>query len=226
MKLLGDRYIPITHTVGFLEADLPTVIAADKKWRTALGGYAFRPLQTKFPGLLDSLLPLTGPLLRYVWVRTVGQWTAYFDNFVNGSDPFGPVSYLAQQIGCRGITIGYRPQSSKAEGGTSLSMFGPEKTYFLNYVRSISAINDGGRWRWDTSGTVQPFEETQQYTMRRIRDRLTPDMLARYSNALGIRLFEDAFYGDDGCLVENQNDKFQVRTLTLKQAQELAGVVL
>jgi hypothetical protein len=224
MKLLSDRYAPITHAIGFLEADFSAVSAADLKWRTSLSGYAFRPLRAEFPGLLDSLLPLTGPLLRNVWVRTAGPWTAYFDNSVNGSDPFGPVSYLAQQIGCRGVTIGYRPQSSKAEGGTSFSRFGPEKTDFLNYVRSISAINDGGRWRWDTWGTIQPFEETQRYQMRRIRDRLAPDMLERYCNALGIRPFEDAFYGDEGYLVENRNVKCEVRTLTLKQAQDLFGV--
>jgi hypothetical protein len=105
MKLLGGRYAPITESIGFLEADFAQVVAADARWRAALGGYRGRPVGGPLPTLLEALLPLTGPLLRYVWVQTAGPWTAYFDNFVLGSDTFGPVSYLAQQLGCRGVSI-------------------------------------------------------------------------------------------------------------------------
>jgi hypothetical protein len=223
MQLLDDRYAPVTHAAGFLEADFQTVNAADERWRRSIGDYPRQPLSGNLPTLFESLLPLTGPLLRYIWVRTTASWTAYFDNFVHGSDPHGPVSYLAQQIRCRGVMIQYRPQTSKAEGGISIIIFGPEKTEFLNHVRSISAINDG-RWQWDTWGAVQPFEETQHYTKRRIRDRLTPEMLERYCAAMGIRPFDESFYANEGCLVENRNVKCQVRSLALEQAQEMLGL--
>lgn len=224
MKLLGDRYAPITFAAGFLETDFATVVAADEVWRARLGGHIMRPLRGAFEDLLDKLLPLTGPLSRYVWVRTIGRWTAYFDNSVDGSDPFGPISYLAQQIKCRGVMIQCRPQTTKAEGGISVSIFGPEKMEFLNYLRIVSAINDGGRWRWDISGAVQPFEEVQHYEARRIRDRLTPEMLDRYCRAMGICAFDDAFYSDQGHLVEYGNVNNAVRILTLKQAQEMFGI--
>src|SRR4051794_4836957 len=106
MNLLNGQYAPITDAIGFLEADYQTVITADIGWRDSLGGYHGHSVSGGLPYLFDGLLPLTGPLLRYVWVPTSSQWTAYFDNFVNGTDSFGPVSYLAQQLGCRGVSIG------------------------------------------------------------------------------------------------------------------------
>ena len=44
--------------------------------------------------LLGRLNPLTAPPTVILWVATKSNWTAYFDNFVNGSDPFPPISYL------------------------------------------------------------------------------------------------------------------------------------
>jgi hypothetical protein len=119
-------------------------------------------------------------VLRYVWLAAVSRWTAYFDNFVNGSDPFGPISYLAEVLKCRGVQIGFWPQTSTCEGGASFSLFGPEKTDWLNYIRSVSTINDGGRWRWNAKGSIQPFEDTDRYLAKTIQDRLTLDMIDRY----------------------------------------------
>ncbi len=227
MGLLGDRYAPVTHGTGFLEADFEAVVAADTRWRSSIGGYTGRHVSGALPFLLDSLLPLTGPLLRYIWIGTSGNWTAYFDNFVNGSDPLGPISFLGQEIQCRGVTIGHRPQTAKAEGGMSFEIYGPEKTEWLNLVRSVSAINDGG-WNWHASGAVQAFEETQHYQARRVRDRLTPDLLNRYCRALEIDGFDESFYGSEGWLVENNNverNASVIRSETLAQAQKELGLM-
>lgn len=67
--LLGGHYAPITEAIGFLEADFARVVAADGRWRTSLGGYGCRSIHGPLPSMLDTLLPLTGPLLRYVWVE-------------------------------------------------------------------------------------------------------------------------------------------------------------
>ena len=76
-------------------------------------------------------------------------------------------------------------------------VYGPEKTHFLNYVRSIAALNDGGRWTFEESGTPFPFEETGLYRARRIKDRFTLDMLKHHLAALGLRPFEEDFYLPD-----------------------------
>jgi hypothetical protein len=223
MELLDNRYAPITHTIGFLEANFSAVVQADGQWRKSIGTYLGQNQRGELASLLDALLPLTGPLLRYVWISTRSGWTGYFDNSINGSS-FGPISYLAGVLKCRGLTVGYRPQTKTAEGGASFSLFGPERTDWLNDIRSISAINDGGRWRWDANGIVQPFEETECYHAKRIRDRLTLDMIERYCAALGAQPFDESFYGKAGYLVENKNIKCQVRSETLPQARERFGL--
>jgi hypothetical protein len=224
MNLLGGRYAPITDGMGFLEADFSHVVDADRRWRTALGGYAGRSISGTLPALLDALLPLTGPCLRYLWVQTSGGWTAYFDNFVLGSDTFGPISYLAQQVRCRGFTINCRAGTSKRGASVIFNLYGPEPTEFLNCVRAVAAIQDQGRWEWSVTGSVQPFEEVERYQSRRVRDRLTPDVLARYCEALGIRPFDESFYGAEGYLVENRNVRGAVRTETLQQARSWHGL--
>ncbi|HSF05046.1 MAG TPA: hypothetical protein VLG10_04580 [Methylomirabilota bacterium] len=224
MNLLGDRYAPITEAIGFLEADFSRVVEADQRWRASLGGYVGHPINGALPTLLDALLPLTGPLIRYVWVQTLAGWTAYFDNSVIGSDPFGPVSYLAQQVSCRGVTIGNRAGTGKRGVSVSFSLYGSEPTKWLNLVRAVSAVEDEGRWEWTATGTVQPFEDVERYRQRRVRDRLTPDMLERYCGTLGIRPFDDSFYGSKGLLVEHTNVRGSVRTETLEQARSWHGL--
>lgn len=167
---------------------------------------------------------LPAPLLRYVWVETTGPWTAYLDNFVLGSDTFGPVSYLAKQLGCRGVAIGCREGTSKRGASASFALYGPEKTEWLNVVRSVAAVQDNGRWEWSASGTLQPFEEVAAYQRRRVRDRLTPDMLAAYCGSLGIKPFDESFYGKAGQLVENIGIMTSVRTETLQQARAWHGL--
>jgi hypothetical protein len=225
MRLFGGRYAPITEAIGFLEADFAQVVAADARWRAVLGGYSGQPVSGPLPSLLNALLPLTGPLLRHVWVQTAGPWTAYLDNFVLGSDTFGPVSYLAQQLGCRGVAIGYREGTARRGASASFSLYGPDQADWLNVVRSVAAVQDNGRWEWSASGTPQPFEDAAAYLRRRVRDRLTPDMLASYCGALGIRPFDESFYGLAGQVVENVGVTAPVRTETLEQARAWHGLV-
>jgi hypothetical protein len=73
----------------------------------------------------------------------------------------------------------------------------------LQGIRSIAAVNDGGRWTWDESGTPQLFETPDRYAARRIRDRFTIEMLDAYCRALGIRYFDSEFYGPDAVLIED-----------------------
>jgi len=98
MKLLADGFYPITSCFGCLEADLKTVVAADKNGRLAGGKYSVSPVKGPFPEMLNRRLPLTGPLWRNIWGRTSGPWTAYFDNFVNGGDPYGPICHGARDL--------------------------------------------------------------------------------------------------------------------------------
>jgi hypothetical protein len=201
--LLGNRFAPITHAFGFLEAQFTAVVDADREWRRTIGDYPSRPQIGDLADALSALLPLTAPLSRYILVGTNGSWTAYFDNFRNGGDPWSPIPHLARMLGCRAVAIFWAPQTRTAYGGSRFDLYGQRPADALNYTRSVSAINDGGRWDWSAIGHVQPFEETDAYSAKRVRDRLTPEMLDRYCRALGIRPFDSEYYGRHGLLVTN-----------------------
>ena len=73
---------------------------------------------------------------------------------------------------------------------------------------------------------TQPFEEPEHYKERRIRDRLTDEMLERYCAALGIRLFDKAFYGPSGFLVTVLYLPSGHRAMSLAEAHEALGLVV
>ncbi len=211
LALFGNRFAPITQAIGFVEAPIASVIDADRVWRRGIGKYPIRPLVGGLADALSSLLPLTGPQSRYIWVATTnGSWTAYFDNSRNGSDPWSPIRYLARTMRCRGIAILWAPQTRKSYGGTRFDLYSQRPADAPN-IRTVSAINDGGRWVWTAIGQAQPFEETDAYLAKRVRDRLSPEMLDRYCQALGIRPFDLRYYNGQGLLVTNGN--LQVKPL-------------
>ena len=143
-------------------------------------------------------------------MQTKSPWTAYFDNAAYGGDPASALGHLAELLKCRTLAVACVPQtlSSKDKdakgtyGAVQFQLFAPERREFLNYERSISVANDGGRWVFNVTGSVQPYEKTDSYEASRVMDRFTPELLEEYCAALEIRLFETNFYGPDAVLVD------------------------
>ena len=79
-----------------------------------------------------------------------------------------------------------------------LEVYGPEQTHWLSVIRSISLVNDGGRWSFDQSGTPFLFEDLDRYAAKRVRDRFTFELLERHLHELGLSPFELDFYLPDG----------------------------
>src|SRR5438876_96369 len=103
--ILSNRFAPTTFCVGFLEAPLEAVVDADAKWRKEYGKYSIIRVRGDLGIQLTQLGPLTGPQCRCLWSATTGKWTTYFDNSIIGSDPISPISFLSEQLGCRGLLI-------------------------------------------------------------------------------------------------------------------------
>ena len=183
-----------------------------------------RPMVQTFPACLHYLEPLSAPGFNRLWVATRSpRWqVAYFDGFINGGDPDPPVAYLAQRLGCFGLTITCCPQTSTIYGANQLQLFGPVKTDLLNFVWVVSATNDGGRWLWQHSGPTYDFEEPAAYERRRIRDRFTPAMLRRYCIALGVPL-NDSQYTENALL--DSGPKLPGKSESLAAAQERLGLL-
>jgi hypothetical protein len=152
---------------------------------------------------LWSLLPLVDiEVSRELFIPTASGWTAYVDNGWNGPDVFPPVSYLStERLDCLGVRAVAARHNMRADeqgpgqyGSVQLDVWGPDGAPPLQYVRSVHAANDGGRWVFGQSGAPFAFEETERYRARRIRDRFTFAMLRRYLDSLGIRGFDRDFY--------------------------------
>ncbi len=62
--------------------------------------------------------------------------------------------------------------------------------YYANGIerRHVFVANDGGKWKFGESGEPFPFENTEVYKVRSIKDRFTNAMLLEYLKKLGANL--------------------------------------
>ncbi len=225
---------PSLREMGFLETDAEHAARAFAAWQAGLQaprGIAVevRPVSGSLEQALSSLLPMTSPeTRRYLFIPTRSPWTAYVENGWGGTDAASAMSYMARTLGCRGMRVVAVPHTLRKDkgryGAVMLEVYGPHRTAWLNYVRTLGASNDGGRWVFDQSGEPFPFEKLEQYQARRVRDRFTFDMLKEYLRHLGLSPFEEDFYlpqGTPAWLVEKTGTFVPAQTeYALAQARE------
>lgn len=207
--LFDDQLAPITTEFGFLEC-APHIAegwvrAQEEAAYFPRGGtIRVRTVHGSLETLLRSLLPLTSvEPRRHLLIATATNWTAFFDNGWRGTDA-AALSYAAEQLDCRGIRIVLEPKdrSTGRYGAVTWELYGAKPTAFLNFERSLSVTNDAGKWIFVNEGTPLPFERTEVYKARTIRERFTPELLDEYLQALGIRAFDTDFYSRQGTLIE------------------------
>jgi hypothetical protein len=208
-QLYDDRYAPITSEIEFLECDTKRAADAFQEWQLPIQtvrGVRLnrRELVGDLPAKLESLLPLTShEARRFLFLPTQSNWTAYFENGWRGND-VSAISYLSRKMRCRAIravciphTIRKTPTGELGRyGATIFEVYAADSTgcSFLNIQRSISAANDGGRWRFDANGEPLGFEQLERYEVRQIRERFTPEILDEYLRNLGVYFFSPDFY--------------------------------
>lgn len=232
--LLNERFAPITSSIGFLELPLDEAAAGLELWRKVRHpNIRVERTGEGFPEVLHRLQPLTIPGVPRELLIGAGRWTAYFDNSLLGTDAVSPMGFLAEELGCQGLAIRAVPHTMGLPavdhgryGSVQFQLFGPLRTEYINYVRTVAAACDGDRWVFDANGTEQPFEEPHAYESRRIRDRFTSGMLERYCQALGIDVFNPGTYGPEAVFFERDLSLPKPpRTMTLAQAQQELGIV-
>lgn len=231
-SLLGGQLSPIASTIGFIEAECQEVVRVFSEWQGSLG-ISWKKKVVKSDSLeaaLRTLLPLTSVMsVRELFVPTASPWTAYFANCAHGTDAQSRMSFLAERIGCRGLRVVNVPNTigkGGSYGATILEMYGPKREgQILNYVRSIAAANDGGRWVFEIDGTPQAFEEPEKYKARLVRDRFTPEMLERYLRALQVDAFSEKFYRHAEALLLNIESPIpsSVEVLSIEEARARYG---
>ena len=61
-------------------------------------------------------------------------------------------------------------------------------------VRTILAMKDSDRWLFSQEGVVESFEQPSLYKKRRIRDRLTREIIIQYLRSVGWDIERDDFW--------------------------------
>jgi len=208
--LLNDEYAPITSEIGFIETSVDRAVDGFSRWmEPLLAKRDLRARRSKVTGrlrqALQHLLPLTGvEATRYLFVPTSAPWIAYFDNFVTGADASSVMSQLSLRCRTRSVRVVAIPHTRQDRlgkgryGAAILEIYAPQETGFLNYLRTVCLINDGGKWSFEASGSPQPFEDIEAYNASSIRERFSFELLRNYLGALGVSAFDDDFYCPTG----------------------------
>lgn len=224
LGLLSNKFSPITDEIGFVEAEPEAV----RDWLVARASDDITGTRTGFSTLrtaLSALLPLVYWPCRFLVVPTRSSWCAYFDNTTTGTDTSGVVGALSEALGTRAVRAVAVPNTIHGRrgryGATIFTLYGPERREWLNVVRNVYAMNDGGRWDFEASGEQQPFEKSDAYLARRIRDRFTRDMLRDYLHALGIDVARNEFYHPQRAYLVETKFMEGDREFTLAEAQDV-----
>lgn len=122
------------------------------------------------------------PMNRYLCVP-VGDWTALLSNGPLGTDVGVLPRYAARELKCRAIRA-VDVDDTAVYPARMLEVHTPNGDDVQE--RSILAMNDGGPWRFGTSGTPFPFEDQDAYTKPRKAHRFTSEMVRGYLRALGV----------------------------------------
>ncbi|HEX8439882.1 hypothetical protein [Archangium sp.] len=232
--LLEDRWAPVTSELGFLETDAEHAARAYAAWQGGLlapRGIAVgvSPVSGTLEQTLSTLLPLNdAERRRHLFIPTRSPWTAYLDNGWQGTDAASAMSSMARRLGCRGMRVVAVPHTLREGrgryGAVMFELYGPRQTDWLNYLRTLHAMNDGGRWVFGQSGEPFPFEKLEQYQARKVRDRFTFGLLGEYLLHLGLSPFQEDFYLPQGApawLVEKTGPTVSAQQeYTLAQARE------
>lgn len=216
-SIIFERMAPITTEFGFVRVPASRLERWLSERETRVCGSRCSIERVTIVGSLEErlsrLLPLTTVERRRALVLpTRSDWSAYFDNGVQGADAAG-LAAAASDLHCEAVRVVAAPDTvsgaAKAgalgsEGARIFELYGPNNTDFLNYVRTISVARDGGRWRFDQAGQPLGSEEPSWFAARAVRDRFPLSALAELLSRIGIDAFDESFYIAGGTLIERR----------------------
>ncbi len=208
--LPDNQFAPLTFSWGFFDAPFEKVVKELVQWREChCSKVTTAPLTGSLPQLLPKLEPLTIGVTKELVLETSSPWVALFANNHIGGEVKSPISVVSERLSCRGLVVDARPNTLSGAydrrrgvyGAVGFETYTPDSQHHRHIERTVMAMNDGGRWQFYTQGDPLPFERLECYSARRIKDRMTTEMLEEYGNAMGLRLFDPEFYGPTASLV-------------------------
>lgn len=208
-EFFSTLYAPTTTKIAFFKIGCDEMAQAFFEWSERINtqfGLAHTerlerltdPLEKK----LIRLLPLAkGRENKRLMLPTKSAWTAFMTNGFYGGDIHSPVSYMGEKLKVVNLSIVMVADVPGSQPGSTQFVF-RDMTSEPHKIRSIIAHRES-RWEWNEYGESLPYEETERYKAKKIKDRLTPEMVERYCRHLGIDLFDPDFYEGDGYMVHS-----------------------
>jgi hypothetical protein len=207
-----------TEQVGFFEMS-PTLLA---DWLSEEFGWPQR--RPGWSCLRDAALDLvpTSPASCQAVIPVGDDWSLLLNDGPLGTDVALLPSHAARKFGCTGIRAVCVPDDGPRYAARILSVYGAAGDPLLRQIRSVHAVDDGGRWTFDAAGDPLPFETLDAYARRRIRDRFTAKMLYSYLEALRVP-FDTEPDWSSAILIQGRLSRRQRRS---KRDERLIGVPL
>ena len=215
------RYAPTTNFMAFFETPYDELVDFIVQWERKRDVVNERPVPVQkidiggtWEQRLNSLLPLVRYGSKVMVSETQSDWCVYIDNGISGTDLSADPHYLCEKLGVRKIAVTLvrdipkiKPGSTQflyKDGTRAEKVLSPIGTGWHNQFpyRYIAAHHES-RWEFEERGNPLPFEEFEQYQARRIKDRLTPEIVERYCSHFGIDLFNPDFYSGRACVFES-----------------------
>lgn len=124
----------------------------------------------------------------------IRNWTAYFDNnyreFISSSHP----EVLCRRLRVDTCYFSYDDRTPGMEGSAQYGHVRYQKSEGSTKTRQVTVQHDGG-WTFEEFGDPLPYEHLDKYKIRKKADRLNPELLRTYGQALGIPFWDESAYG-------------------------------
>lgn len=180
---------------GLIRSPCERVALEFKEWQHGFleqWGFELRsaPISGSINDVIKALLPRTAPIVtKYLFWPLTPEWTLYFDNGVNGTDP-GAIGVLASRFNTDAIRVGIAEEVVEPSTGRIKQYGATIFEYHSGEVerRHVFSANDGGKWKFGQAGEPFPFECLDAYKARSIQERFTKSMLLQYLKELGLDL--------------------------------------
>jgi len=203
---------PLTFSWGFIRAGTVTVQEQLRSWLLGIGVPCIvREVDRPLNEALLTLSPLTLPPSKRLLLATQSEWTACFDNGVNGADLLSFMTVLTDRLRCEGLVLrcvnDRRMYSSRDREDhlthLGLEFFRPGPEPSVGPERAISLRQYYGKWKFSAGGPPLPAEDTSRYEKTPTQDRLTLDLIDSYCRSLGLAPFESEFYLPQGHMIDS-----------------------
>jgi len=205
--LLDGRFLPVTRTVGFIDAPLDR--CAGPFARIVAGRLSVDPavlVRRLVPGPLEQALaelmpPRDGPSGdRFLLAPTESSWTAFFENAADGGDPRPVAGAVPDELGCRTVTAYIVAGDDGGWDILGFTLAAPGRAGPLDAVRVLILHRQDGGYEVQSYGEPLAAEEGDPA-------ELDLGRLDRILRSLGIRAFDADFYlppRTEGLLVERR----------------------